>query len=160
MRQALQTPRKDLSRHKGRRCKGPEAERASGKQGDRAAEVSSKGRTEAKQVGEREGQGDRQSQVMEVGGPCMESMVDGGRKSTHVEEEDGKGTHIHCWADEWVLVECVSLGEKQAIWKGLLAGSREHIGFEFTCTNIFSVSPPLTDGKNTMELSGTESHIK
>ena len=67
MRQALQTPRKDLCRHKGRRCKGPEAERALGEQGDRAAEVSSKGRMEAKQVGEREGQGDRQRQVMEGG---------------------------------------------------------------------------------------------
>lgn len=63
MRQALQTPRKELSRHKGRRCKGPEAERVSGEQGDRAAEVSSKGKKEAKQVGEREGQGDRQRQV-------------------------------------------------------------------------------------------------
>lgn len=62
MRQALQTPRKELSRHKGRRCKGPEAERVSGEQGDRGAEVSSKGRKEAKQVRER-GQADRQRQV-------------------------------------------------------------------------------------------------
>lgn len=63
MRQALQTPRKELSRHKGRRCKGPEAERVSGEQGDRGAEVSSKGRKEAEQVREREGQADRQRQV-------------------------------------------------------------------------------------------------
>ena len=86
MRQVLQTPRKDLSRHKGRRCKGPEAERASGEQGDRAAEVSSKGRTEAKQVREREGQGDRQRTIQTATGgswhvclmatrPCCESSM-------------------------------------------------------------------------------------
>ena len=57
-------------------------------------------------------------------------------------------------------MERVGLGEKQAIWQGLPAGGREHTSFDFTCLNIFSVSPPLPDGKNTMKLSGAKSHIK
>ena len=71
----------------------------------------------------------------------MEATVDGGRKSSRVEEEGGEGTDICCCAGEWALVEHVSLGEKQAIGQGLLAGGREHIGFQSTCT--FSVSPHL-----------------
>ena len=39
-----------------------------------------------------------------------------------MEEEGGEGMDIHCCVDEWALVEHVSLGEKQAIWQGLLAG--------------------------------------
>lgn len=69
MRQALQTPRKDLSvQIRAGGAKALEAKGFSGEQGDRAAEVSSKGRTEAKQVREREGQEDRQRTIQTATG--------------------------------------------------------------------------------------------
>lgn len=131
MRQALQTPRKDLSRHKGRRCKGPEAERASGEQGDRAAEVSSKGRTEAKQVREREGQGDRQRTIQTATGGNWHISAASWLPAPAVRAQcyHARLTHRRCkekgslWSARLVwLLECVKRLSWQAKgkWKSLV----------------------------------------